>query len=444
MTPLDATIPDQELLRRFAEGRDEGAFAEVVRRYMDFVYSVAVRVTVNGALAQDATQTVFTKLAQQAGRLSRYDTIVGWLHTTARYAAINLVRGEERRRVREQESFMMHNPSTGPEANWEEIGPLLDEAVGRLTAADQKAVLLRYFKNQSHQEVGTALGLSEEAARKRVERALEKLRGQFAQRGVTATGALLAGAMAANSVQAAPTGLAEKVVPASLAGAGGSAGGIFLKILFMSTKTKLLVAAAVMVAIAITMTMNRPGFGAPMGASKPEIGQPGATTPGKAAPAVSSFARVVGPVTGPAAGSRQPAPVAAVSSVPAATDAAAASPQFTAEPQADLKTAVANAVHFFEVQDTASVLKILMAPQDMEDEMRGKGATTFEELAPLMAKDPAMAQRFILLQSLLSNAQSQTPIISPDGQLAAFIIDPPVEGHKNLEFQKVDGFWYLK
>jgi RNA polymerase sigma factor (sigma-70 family) len=215
-------LPDSDLLRQFADHGNEAAFAELVRRHAYFVYSVAVRVTCSGALAQDVTQAVFTAMARLAGKLRHYETLLGWLHTTTRHLAINTVRGEVRRRAREQEATAMQQNSTTPETNWAEIGPLLDEAVGQLKETDRDAVLLRFFKHFSHQEVGAALGLGEDAARKRVDRALEKLREHFARRGVTASSALLATAIAENSVQAAPVGLAQNVSSASLAAAGAA------------------------------------------------------------------------------------------------------------------------------------------------------------------------------------------------------------------------------
>ncbi len=413
---------DSELLRQFADRRDETAFAEVVRRHADLVYSVALRVVRNDAIAQDVTQTVFTKLAGRAGVLYRYDTIIGWLHTAARHAAIDTIRSEERRRAREQEAAIMQNIPTMPEANWAEIGPLLDEAVGTLSAQDSKAVLLRFFKNQSHQEVGAALGLSEDTARKRVERALEKLRSHFASRGVRTSSALLAAAMSANSVQAAPVGLAEKVTPASLAGAGGTAGGIFLKILFMSTKVKILAAAAVIVAIAVTLSINWPQT-AP---------QPGASTPG---------ATVVQPTAGPA-------PIKPPNQLPAAKPVAAAAisptanntPAFIAGPQVDLKTAIATGIHFLDANDTLSFFKTLMPPEAIAGE--GKGSTV-EEFVAQISQDPRTEKKISSMQDAMKAIADQTPQLNGDGTRATYPLDPPVGGHKAVIFNKVDGFWYL-
>jgi RNA polymerase sigma factor (sigma-70 family) len=258
---------DRELLRQYAGQGTDTAFAELVRRHADLVYSVALRVTRNGSLAEDVTQAVFTTVAQQAGRLGHYETLVGWLHTTTRHRAIDAVRGEERRRTREYEATAMHHDSTAPETHWAEISPLLDEAVGQLREQDREAVLLRFFKNLSHQEVGAALGLGEDAARKRVDRALEKLCEYFARRGVKASSALLATAIAENSVQAAPVGLVARVTGSALAAvAGVTTRGIFFKILFMSTQAKLVAVAAIVI-IAAAITLNWPRANQPSAAT---------------------------------------------------------------------------------------------------------------------------------------------------------------------------------
>jgi len=216
--------PDSDLLRQYSEHRDEAAFAEVVRRYVDLVYAAALRQT-NGdsALAEDVTQATFTELARQASKLIDRTTLAGWLHTTARFLALRQVRTEHRRRTREQEALAMHETSTPPatlDLTWEQLRPILDEAVSQLNDEDRDAVLLRYFQNKTHREVGEQLGLSENTARMRVERALDKLRAQFSKRGVTTTAALLAsalGALAAGTVT--PAGFAGSLAEKSFAGA---------------------------------------------------------------------------------------------------------------------------------------------------------------------------------------------------------------------------------
>ena len=172
--------PDGELLGRYAETKSEDAFEELVRRHIDLVYSAALR-QVNGdaALAQDVAQTVFANLAHKAAFLSRRPVLTGWLYTSTRFAAANSVRTEHRRHTREQEAQAMHEllDAPTPDPDWEKLRPLLDKVMHELRDSDRTIILMRYFENGSFAEIGQKLGLSEEAARKRVDRALEKLRG---------------------------------------------------------------------------------------------------------------------------------------------------------------------------------------------------------------------------------------------------------------------------
>jgi RNA polymerase sigma factor (sigma-70 family) len=251
--------PESELLRQFAERGDEAAFTELVRRYVDLVHSAALR-QVGGRthLAQDVAQSVFLALARSAGPLSHRASIVGWLYTTTRFTAAKILRSERRRARREHEAFAMPTPDPALEFNWESLRPVLDEAVCQLHATDREAVLLRFFQNRSHAEVGAALGLREDAARKRVDRALEKLRAHFARRGVTVSSALLASVIGANSVQAAPAGLAATLSDFALAGvAGAGAGATLLKTISMTIKTKSAWAAAVILVAATIATITQ-------------------------------------------------------------------------------------------------------------------------------------------------------------------------------------------
>jgi len=311
---------DSELLRRYAEDGDEAAFAEVVHRHVDLVYSAALRMTGGDThLSQDAAQSVFTLLAQRSRNLSRHPSIVGWLYTTTRLSVRNFTRGERRRIAREQQAFAMQDTTTSPEYNWESLRPVLDEAVCRLNAADREAVLLRFFQNKSHREVGDALGLQEDAARKRVDRALEKLRAHFARRGVTVTSALLAGTISANSVQAAPVGLASALSGAALAGAGGTGlMAALLKTISMSTKTKTILAAAIILA-AVTSTFFQQWrisrlqaeLAAAPATRSPSAGKTGnakalATTPASTADQIARLTKIlIAPDTDQVARSRQ-------------------------------------------------------------------------------------------------------------------------------------------
>jgi RNA polymerase sigma factor (sigma-70 family) len=235
--------PDCELLRGYAETKSEEAFAELVRRHVNLVYSAALR-QVNGDahLAQDVAQTVFTNLARKAAPLSCRASLTGWLYTSAHFAAAKIVRGENRRRDREEKYMREPISETAPEPDWNKLRPVLDEVMHELKEADREAILLRYFENRPFAEIGEKFGLNENAARRRVERALEKLRAVFLRRGVAATTAL-ASVISANAVQIAPTGLAATLTSASLAAAG--TGTLTLLKLMIMTKLKLGISALV-------------------------------------------------------------------------------------------------------------------------------------------------------------------------------------------------------
>jgi len=221
--PTDAT--DAELLEGFARHESEPAFAALVDRYIALVYSVSRRHASNPEHAQDITQAVFIILARKAAALDRKTVLAGWFYHTARLTALNWRRAEARRIRREQEAYMQSTlEEPAPDPLWHELAPLLDDAMAHLGASDRDALVLRYFQNRSLAEVGVALGIEERAAQKRVGRALEKLRKRFAQRGVTLTVSAIAGTVSANSVPAAPVGLA-KTISAVAAAKGAAAGG---------------------------------------------------------------------------------------------------------------------------------------------------------------------------------------------------------------------------
>lgn len=214
-------MTDQQLLQDYTGRRSETAFAELVRRHVDFVFSAALRMVRDAHLAQDVTQAVFVALAQNAPRLLGRLALSGWLHLTARNLAAKTVRSEVRRRAREQEAAAMNELlSAEPDAVWEHIAPELDAALGELDETDRDALLLRYFERKSAREMAQTLNVSDEAAQKRVNRAVERLRKFFAARGVTVGASGLAAVISTNAVQAAPAGLAATVsAAAALAGA---------------------------------------------------------------------------------------------------------------------------------------------------------------------------------------------------------------------------------
>ncbi len=246
---------DSELLRQFARTNSQDAFADLVKRHVDLVYSAALRQTgCDAHLAQDVAQAVFTDLARKAHSLSRRESLAGWLYTSAHFAAAKITRTENRRRNREEK--FMRDTSTEPalKVDWEKIRPMLDEVMHELKETDREAVLLRYFENRPFAEVGGRLGLNENAARMRVERALEKLRDIFAKRGVTTAG-VLASVISANAVQLAPANLAATLTAASLAAVGTGTTFTLLKIM-TATQLKLGISTLVVAGAATALVVQ--------------------------------------------------------------------------------------------------------------------------------------------------------------------------------------------
>lgn len=204
---------DWELLGRYARQKDEAAFAELVARYLNLVYSAALRQTGDPEAARDVTQEVFTSLARKARRLDRAVILSGWLHQATRFAVQGVQRGARRRQQREQEAAMQKQ--TEEPDRWAELAPLLDDVVNDLEADDRSAVLLRFFERRPLAEVGRTLGITEEAARKRVSRAVDKLRDLYERRGIATTSAGLAAALLAHTSAAAPTALATAIASAA-------------------------------------------------------------------------------------------------------------------------------------------------------------------------------------------------------------------------------------
>ncbi|HTR40737.1 MAG TPA: sigma-70 family RNA polymerase sigma factor [Pseudomonadales bacterium] len=203
-------MTDQQLLRDYAGKQSDAAFAELVRRHVDLVYSAALRMVCDAHLAKDVTQGVFVALSQNARQLADRAVLSGWLHRTARNIAANTVRSEVRRRAREQEAAAMNELQLS-EATWDIIAPCLDEALGELSEEDRDALLLRYFERKSGREIAGVLGTSEDAANKRVSRAVERLREIFSKRRVAVGAGGLAALISANAVQSAPAGLAAAI-----------------------------------------------------------------------------------------------------------------------------------------------------------------------------------------------------------------------------------------
>jgi len=252
---------DAELLRRYAEERSEAAFAELVERHLKLVYAVALRQCGGDAhLAQDVSQRVFTDLARKAAALARYAVLSGWLFRAAQFAATDVVRSERRRRAREQEAEAMQNIArdAGSQIEWDRLRPVLDQVLGELGEHDRDAVVLRFIEGRRFADIAAALHVSEDAARMRVERALEKLRTRLASRKITSTSAALSAALAQQAAGAVPAGLAAQITSAALTGAVVPIGAGAALVAFMTaTQTTLVLGIASVLAITAAMYQSR-------------------------------------------------------------------------------------------------------------------------------------------------------------------------------------------
>ena len=224
----------------------QDAFAALVGRHLNLVYSAALRQVRSPQLAEEVAQSVFADLAHEAAKLKPDTIVTAWLYQVTRRTAIDVVRRESRRQLREQIAVEM-NAMNATTADWKDIEPMLDEAVSALGDSDRTAILLRYFENKSLRDVGRQLGVSDDAAQKRVSRAVEQLREFLAKRGLAIGASALVVIVSANAVQAAPAGLALTIPAVALTGTTvhTSAALTATKVIAMTTLQKTFVAASI-------------------------------------------------------------------------------------------------------------------------------------------------------------------------------------------------------
>ena len=260
------TANDSELLRQYVRERSEEAFAELVGRHLRLVYAAALRQLNGDSLAAgDVTQAVFAGLAAKAPCLLRHTSLAAWLYTSTRFEAAKSRRSAERRLIREHAAHAMNEilRSESPEYDWTVLRPLLDDAMDDLSPSDREVVLWRYFEQCPFASIALRLGLKENAARMRVERALDKLRAGLARRGITSSAIALAAALAAHAMEEPPPGLAGRVVRGSVA--AGAAGGLAWWL--VSAKAKLAVTAVGVLTVAGIVLSSRPNPSATLGNS---------------------------------------------------------------------------------------------------------------------------------------------------------------------------------
>lgn len=208
-------MTDTELIEAWAERRSESAFSELVHRYVNLVYGSALRQVGDPQLAEEVAQAVFLVLARKASSLSNDVILSGWFFRTTRFIAARALRGETRRRHYEQRCAAMTSENSSPQLDdraWSEAAPMLDEAIASLQATDRNAVLLRFFQEQPMRAVGEELGVSEDAAKKRVSRAVERLRDFFVRRGVALSVAGVGAILTRSAAQGAPVGLTQSIL----------------------------------------------------------------------------------------------------------------------------------------------------------------------------------------------------------------------------------------
>jgi RNA polymerase sigma factor (sigma-70 family) len=268
---------EHHLLHEYSSTGSQELFRRLVDRYIDLVYTAAKRQVHDAHLAEDVTQAVFLLLARKAGSVPRDRPLSGWLHRTACYLAANARRADASRRFHEHKASQVNAELKNIDTNvqeWQQLSPLLDEGLSRLKPEDRDVILLKFFDRKTHREIGDVAGVSEEAAAKRVQRAIERLREYFRARGVTSSCAVITTYLGARAVEAAPAGLSAAVASGSI-----STGAALLKgAIFMSATQKAIVAVAAAVVVMF-------GVGGAVLGVKALLGQDGPAAQAQNAPA---------------------------------------------------------------------------------------------------------------------------------------------------------------
>ncbi|WP_367870224.1 RNA polymerase sigma factor [Luteolibacter sp. Populi] len=246
---------DHQLLDRFLRGNDQGALALLVERYLPLVYTVALRVTRQPQLAEEAGQDVFLKLVQKPPALMKGIPLAAWLHRATRTRAIDLLRSERSRAAREQ--VPQELSADGPVLS-EEALDLLDEVIDRLPESERRLVVGRFFLGQSFATLSAQAGATEDAVRMRLNRALEKMRQSFSRRGIATTAAILAQVLPAQAVAAPPRAMAAAVLKSVTAAGATTGASVSLTsfIYLMTTAQKYTIAGALLLAAAIPTALH--------------------------------------------------------------------------------------------------------------------------------------------------------------------------------------------
>jgi RNA polymerase sigma factor (sigma-70 family) len=288
-------INGSENLRRYVETQSEEAFRVIVESHLRLVYSAALRlVNGDGALASDISQVVFADLAAKANTLPSDAVLSGWLYRHTCFTAAKMLRSEQRRRIREREAVLMNATGASAEQVWDQVAPFLEEGMNSLGSTDRNAILLRFFEGQDLRSVGLALGASEDAAQKRISRAIEKLRRFFLKKGVSVSGTALIGFLAAQASSAVPGGLASAVTASALAGgfvAVSTLPTLFTSLIIMTKIKAIVIGTAVVAAIATPLILQHQTISrlrAENHALQEHLGQPNKVPQSTSSPALTA------------------------------------------------------------------------------------------------------------------------------------------------------------
>jgi RNA polymerase sigma factor (sigma-70 family) len=252
---MDDDRKDGDLLKSYATERSERAYRALVARHLDMVYSTALRQVGDHMLAEEIAQNVFLVLAREPERFRHECTLAGWLYKTALFQARQTVRSELRRKHREENAARLSDPVASSSV-WEPLAPLLDEALMGLREKDRVAIVLRFFQEKSLRDVGQALGISEDAAQKRISKSLETLTRFFRRRGFTVPALTATTPVLVSATQAAPATVLSAVTHGALrkaALAPLSGGALALLKLVTMTKTQTALVCALIGAIPIAV-----------------------------------------------------------------------------------------------------------------------------------------------------------------------------------------------
>jgi RNA polymerase sigma factor (sigma-70 family) len=249
--PIDNAMDDARLLLDYVATGSQSAFAQIVRRHVDLVYATALRHVRDAQLAQDIAQAVFLLLARKARSLRHETVLAAWLLQATRYASLDAVKLRDRRQRHEMEAAQVNSAadretSADTSAQRAELLGMLDTALARLSEGDRRVLVLRFYEKRSFPEIGAVLGVTDESARKRVNRSVEKLRASFARRGsriATAGAVALISAALGDCAHAAPLSLADR------AGAAASVGELPANIAAAVARKMLMIQVRLLVAV---------------------------------------------------------------------------------------------------------------------------------------------------------------------------------------------------